>query len=461
MAIDTVAGDITDSLFVELSKLVINKQEEHSVPGVGVGVIYEGKEYLAGFGVTSLENPKYVDADTLFQIGSISKTFTATLAMRLVEAGKLDLSAPVRKYIPDFKLQDEEAAAAVTVLDLFTHKAGWVGDWFLDTGWGDDATAKFVSEMATFEQLTPLGAVWSYNNASFTLAGRIIEIASGLNFEKAMQDYIFNPLGMKEAFFFAHDAITRKVTNGHINKKVSRPWALRRASHAAGAICTSVSEMMQYARFQLGDGTAYNGTRLLSSENMRQMQTEKTKASNNMADATGVAWMLRDVGGVMTIGHGGATNGYMAAFYMVPEQNFAICLLTNSSSGGLLNRDVLKWAFDRFCGGVEPELTEIEMSEANLQEYLGTYEAALTKHVFTLQDGVLNWQAVSKGGFPTKDTPPLAEPPAPVKVAFYAEDKIFGLDEPFKGTKSEFLRNPDGTIGWYRSGGRISRPVKD
>jgi CubicO group peptidase (beta-lactamase class C family) len=460
MAIETITGDLEDALFKELSAFIFAKQEEHGVPGYAVGILHEGKEYLAGFGITSTENPVPVDADTLFQIGSISKTFTATLMMRLVEMGKVELAAPVRRYIPDFALQDEEAAAKVTVQDLFTHKAGWVGDIFLDTGWGEDAVAKFVKEMATFEQLTPLNEVWSYNNASFNLAGRIIEVVSGMTFEHAMQEYIFNPLGMVNAFYFAHDAITRKVTNGHIGKKVARPWSLARASHAAGAICTNVREMMQYARFQLGDGTAQSGGRVLNQETMRLMQSALTTASNNSADATGIAWMLREVGGVMTIGHGGATNGYMAAFYMIPSQNFAICLLSNSSAGGLLNRDVLKWAYEKFCGAVEPELNFLDLAEEKLNEYVGAYEAALTRHELSLKEGVLYWQPSSKGGFPVKTSPPSTTPPAPVRVAFYAEDKFVALDEPFKDTKSEFLRNSDGTIAWFRSGGRISRPVK-
>ena len=84
--------------------------------------------------MTNVEHPLPVDADTLFQIGSISKTVTATAAMRLVEAGRLDLDAPLRHYLPELRLADEAVAAAVTAHHLFIHTGGWAGDYFADGG---------------------------------------------------------------------------------------------------------------------------------------------------------------------------------------------------------------------------------------------------------------------------------------------------------------------------------------
>ena len=107
--------------------------EETQTPGVAVGLLHEGEEHVAGFGVTSLENPLEVTPDTLFQIGSITKTFTGTAAMRLVERGELDLDAPVRTYLPGLKLSDEDVAARVTMRHLLTHTGGWIGDYFDDS----------------------------------------------------------------------------------------------------------------------------------------------------------------------------------------------------------------------------------------------------------------------------------------------------------------------------------------
>src|SRR3954464_9504031 len=124
-----------------LQEFVAEKAQELAVPGVAAGVLIDGEEHPAFHGVTSIENPLDVDADTLFQFGSTGKTYTATAMLRLVEEGKVDLDAPVRKYLPDFQLRDKEVAEKVTVLQLFNHTAGWQGDMMDNTGDGDDALA--------------------------------------------------------------------------------------------------------------------------------------------------------------------------------------------------------------------------------------------------------------------------------------------------------------------------------
>src|SRR5206468_4282575 len=136
--------------------------EETQTPGVAVGMLHQGEEEVAGFGVTSIENPLEVTPDTLFQIGSITKTFTGTVAMRLVERGELDLDAALRTYLPHLKLSDADVAARVTMRHLLTHTGGWIGDYFDDVGPGEDALARVCSSMSELPQLTPLGDVWSY-----------------------------------------------------------------------------------------------------------------------------------------------------------------------------------------------------------------------------------------------------------------------------------------------------------
>ena len=147
--------------------------------GLAVGVWHDGNEQAAGFGVTSVENPLPVTPGTLFQVGSISKTFTATALMMLMEAGKVDLDTPIRAYLRDFRLSDEGVAARVTLKHLLTHTGGWVGDYFNDFGTGNNALAKMVKSLAKLPQITPLGEIWSYNNTGFNIAGRMIEVLTG------------------------------------------------------------------------------------------------------------------------------------------------------------------------------------------------------------------------------------------------------------------------------------------
>ena len=104
--------------------------ERSGVPGASIGVEHDGAEDAAGFGATSIEHPLEVDAETLFQIGSITKTVTGTLALQLVEKGELDLDAPIRRYLPALRLADDDVAERVTMRHLLTHTGGWFGDYF-------------------------------------------------------------------------------------------------------------------------------------------------------------------------------------------------------------------------------------------------------------------------------------------------------------------------------------------
>jgi CubicO group peptidase (beta-lactamase class C family) len=188
-------GGTAPAAWQELNAFVQSQMAAAQVPGVAVGILHQGEVLAAGFGVTNVDHPLPVTDTTLFQIGSITKTFTGTLIMRLVEEGKLDLDAPVRRYVPDFWVQDEDAAARVTLRHLLTHLAGWQGDYFLDTGSGDDALAKYVAAMADLPQNTPVGQHWSYNNAGFYLLGHVIERVTGQSFEQVLQTMVLEPLG--------------------------------------------------------------------------------------------------------------------------------------------------------------------------------------------------------------------------------------------------------------------------
>src|SRR5207237_9536660 len=121
---------------------------------------------------------------------------TATAIRRRVEQGKVDLHATVRTYIPELKTKDATVAERITVLQLLNHTAGWTGDAREECGDGDDAREKFVESLADFEQVTPLGATVSYNNAAVNVAGRVIEKVTGQVYEDAMTDLIHKPLGL-------------------------------------------------------------------------------------------------------------------------------------------------------------------------------------------------------------------------------------------------------------------------
>jgi CubicO group peptidase (beta-lactamase class C family) len=451
---------IADARFRRVCEALVEHMRRLHVPGVAIGIADGEAEHTAGFGVTSIEHPLAVDADTLFQIGSTTKTVTGTIAMRLAEQGKLDLDAPVRTYLPELRLADEQVAATVTLRHLFNHTGGWVGDYFEDTGNGDDALARIVTQLVDLPQLTPLGAVWSYNNAGFYLAGRVLEIVSGKPYEVLARELVLDPLGMHMSFFFAADAISHRVAIGHDNHfeagqppvTVARPWALARAAHAAGGICSTVRDQLRYARFHMGDGAATDGTRLLTPESLAEMQAPRVPAADGQF--FGVTWFLNEIEGVKIVRHGGATNGQLSAFLMAPARRFAITVLTNADRGGELNQIVVKLALREFLGIAEQDPAPLEAAAEQLAPLAGRYESLMSICDLELRDGTLVLQMTPKGGFPTKDSPASPAPP-PTRLALCGDDRVVALDEPFKDARGEFLRNPDGSIAWLRIGGRV------
>jgi CubicO group peptidase (beta-lactamase class C family) len=273
------AGGDSDALFAELDEFVLARMAALKIPGVAIGVIAGDREHAMGFGVTNVDHPLPVDTDTLFQIGSTTKTFTGTTVMRLVEQGKLDLEAPVRTYLPDFRVADPRVSDEVRLRHLVTHTAGWQDPGFLETGDGDDALTRFVAGMADLPQIAPLGEHFSYNNGAVCLAGRVIETVTGQTYEAAVGELVLEPLGLARASFFPEEIMTEAFAVGHGAPQddqsgapiVLEPWALPRSVHPAGGLIVSLSDELRSARFHLGDGMA-NGRRVLSAESLRRMQ---------------------------------------------------------------------------------------------------------------------------------------------------------------------------------------------
>lgn len=448
--------------FAQVCELAQREMARLGVPGVAIGVLDGAHEHMAGLGVTSVDHPLPVDADTLFQIGSTSKTVTGTVALRLAEQGRLDLDAPVRSYLPDLRLADERVAARVTLRHLFNHTAGWVGDYFADTGNGDDALARIVAGMRRLAQLTPLGEVWSYNNAGFYLAGRVIEAVSGQTYEQAAHDLLLAPLGMTRSLFFPGEIMTERFAVGHESDyaapqpQVARPWPLARSAHPAGGISSTVRDQLRYARFHMGDGTAADGTRLLSAAALRQMQTPTVAAANGQQ--FGITWFLIDAGGTSLVRHGGATKGQQSAFMFAPARQFAITVLTNAGRGGELHLAVTNLACALYLGYRAPDPQLRRLPPEQLAAYAGRYDAALDTLELSVAGDGLELRYTPKGGFPNEDSPPPPAPP-PARLAFCGDDEVIGLDEPFKDARGEFLRGPDGSIAWLRFGGRVHRPI--
>jgi CubicO group peptidase (beta-lactamase class C family) len=256
-------------------------------------------------------------------------------------------------------------------------------------------------------------------------------------------------------FYFPHDVMVQRFAVEHEicdrAAKVARPWPIGRAGHPVGGVVSTVVDLLKYARFHMG-----LGPHLLKPESIKLMQTPIVTGSG--LDVFGLSWFITPIGDTPVLRHGGATHGFQADFTIVPSRQFAITTLTNSDEGSLLYGDLRASAIRQYLDVAWPQTPEIKLTDDQLLAYTGYYDAALAQRDLYLQDGVLMLQSIPKGGFPTPDSPP-GETPPPIRLAFWAADKVIALDDPFKGARGEFLRKADGTIAWFRFSSRVHRPL--
>ena len=441
-----------------LARFVRARMRDTGTPGVAVGVLHKGRAFGSGFGVTSVEAPDPVDEETLFQIGSTGKTFTATAVMRLVESGDLELDVPARRYLRELKLKDADVTKKVTLRHLLTHTGGWAGDFFADTGRGADALERVVEMLAKVPQLTPLGEVWHYNNAGFYIAGRIIEKVTGLPYEQAITELVLEPLGMTRSFHFAEEAIVYRVVAGHNatgpnSKKhtIAKPWDIGRNSGPAGGLISDVVDQLRWAQFHLGDGRTPDGRRLLKRSTMREMQTPQAEAGN-LANAVGISWLLEDYDTTRLVMHGGTTHGQLSAFAMVPEHDFAVTVLTNSSRGNEVHGPVVRKALSLYLG-LERRLPEtIPMDKADLVRYEGRYIDAFKQAAIDLK--VAGRRLHSRISALEEDEGPGL---APFHLAFFDNDEALVQGGRLDGLRAEFIRDGRNQVRWIRFGARLWR----
>ncbi|WP_069766821.1 serine hydrolase [Streptomyces sp. LUP30] len=470
-------------MFSALDAKIEEAMRTYAIPGAAVGVLLNGQEYVKGYGVTNVDHPVPVDGDTVFRVGSTTKTFTGTTLMRLAERGKVELDAPVRRYLPDFTVAEPFASSQVTVRQLLNHSAGWLGDDYQDFGPGDDALARFVASMARLPQLTEPGSVFAYNNAALCVAGRIIEVVTGKAYEAAVRELVIEPLGLAHTRFSSDEIVGFNVAASHNvvdGKAVLEPafWPQPRSLAPTGGLISSVRDQVSWARFHLGDGTAPDGTRVLSKQSLDEMSSTPGPGGTLVVelDGMGVTWMLRPTAqGPRVVQHGGTWPGQISGFMMVPARGFALTLLTNSEGGTRLRDELFTddWALQRYAGVTNLPATAMALRGQELAPYEGRYmaqrineEGAMEDVVteMTRRNGRLHGTQIAHGPVgqdeaASEEEDSVQDPTTELGAAFYKKDFALDLDaegQPI-GTRSDFVRGPDGKVLWWRNHGRLYR----
>lgn len=449
--------------YASLAVAVQSEASRWNVPGIAVGLLHHAHEETTATGITSIATRQAVRDDTIFQIGSISKVFTATLAMRLAEQGLLDLDAPVISYLPDLPLADASARESITLRHLFSHGAGFEGDRFIDYGRGDDALAKSIAEFDTLQQWTKPGELFLYCNAGFYLAGRVIEVVLDTPFETVMRERLFEPLGLRTAVFFAEEAITLPHAVGHRLKSrdaghtIAEGYSLPRNVNAAGGIVTSTSELLRFARMHIDDGEI-DGTRLISAHSATAMREPRMDAGQGRG-WYGIGWAINDYDDFRIVGHGGATGGFRAQLTVVPERSFAIAILTNGETGSRAIQEIEAWALDHYLGFRRPVPDAIALPKKALDALAGTYVRHDGRFTVSRAGDRLEIDYV---GF-HEETGEL-EDEATLSFEPLAEQRFRSVAGPSTGNILEFIDLPTeggATRHLLRSGGRLAERLTE
>ena len=449
----------------ELVAFVEEAAKAYGVPGISVGVLYEGVETYAGCGVTNADNPVPVDEGTLFHIASATKSFTATALLRLAAAGRVDLDAPVRRYVPELVLADEGHAERITVRHLLNHTAGF--DWnLIDTDEGDGSLAGFVAKLGSLSLIAEPGARASYSQAGYNVLGRVIENVTGQSYEKAMADLVLVPLALDDTVYELDEVVRRKFAIGHKRQedgslRTASPWkaypAGSRGNNPGGGGVSTSRDLLRWARFHLGESVGAGQT-VLSVENRRVMQSPSAELrGSSLGDAFGFGWFLKDIGGVATFGHGGSGNGQFAELLVVPERGFAIAALSNSQEGYQLNQAVVKWALEHWLGVVEADPEPVAYDAARSREVVGRYEIDAMNLDIADDGGRLTLAVQIKPEIRAGADVEMPPDIAPAAMGFLAEegDDYIVTEGEMKGQRGYFSRNECGAIVGIDLAGRV------
>lgn len=392
--------DVREWLSTRLRELAA----EHQVPGAAVAVLAGGETAEAAYGVLSRTTGVEATTDSVFQIGSITKVWTASLVMQLVDEGAVDLDAPVRRYLPEFRVADETASQRITVRQLTCHISGFEGDIFTDTGRGDDAVAKYLGTITQVPQLFPPGGRFSYNNAGYVVLGRLVEVLRDKPYAAALRDHLITPLGLTHTATDAYEAILHRAAVGHIKPDpdgdpVPAPsWALVSSNAPAGAmLAMRPADLVRFARLHLdGGGEVLSGTAVKA---MQQRQVELPYLGI-LGDAWGIGWEIFDWDGGPVVGHDGGTLGQAAFLRLVPGAGVAVALLTNGGEALPVYRGIVGGALAELAGVrmPDPPAPPAAPEVFDARRYVGRYEADIVAYEVTADEDGRLWLSMTPRG---------------------------------------------------------------
>ncbi|MEU8547289.1 serine hydrolase domain-containing protein [Streptomyces roseoverticillatus] len=357
---------------------------EHRIPGAVLAVLTGGEIHEMASGVLHTGTGVRTTADSVFQIGSVSKGYTAAMVMCLADAGKLDLDAPVADVLPGFAVADAEATRTVTPRQLLNHTSGIQGDHVNDTGRGDDCLARYVESARNVGLTNPPGATMSYSSTGYNVLGRIVEVVTGRTWDEALKELICDPLGLERTMTLPEEVLRFRAAMGHMGDPGEDPvptplWnMLPRSAGPYGGISATAADVVRFARLFIDGGKAPDGTRVLSAAAVEAMLAPEVEMPDQwfLGAHWGLGWGLFDWDGVRGFGHDGSTFGQLAYLRAIPEKGLAIALLTNGGGAAPKVHEALcRELSAAFAGVTMPRFEPAEDHPAvDTEPFTGTYK---------------------------------------------------------------------------------------
>ncbi len=317
------------------------------MPGLAVAVVHDDKVvYAKGFGVRKVGSPAKVDADTVFQLASLSKSVASTVVAGVVGKGTVGWDDPIGKYLPDFRLADPYVSTNVTIADMFSHRSGLpdhAGDLIEDLGY-DRAT---VLDRLRYFPLTPLRTEYAYTNFGLTAGAEAVAAAAGTSWETLSQQVLYGPLGMKSTSSKFDDFVNAKNrAYGHVRVNGSKTWAAKYLRDAdpespAGGVSSSINDLANWMRLQLAGGT-FAGKPVIDEKALVATHVPHALSSPPGSSSARSSFYGLGIGvgddsaGRVRLSHSGAfALGAGTNYVMMPSANLGIVVLGNGQAIGV------------------------------------------------------------------------------------------------------------------------------
>ncbi len=343
-------------------------------------------EYLGAAGMASLELGVPLAPDMVFEIGSITKQFTAAAIMMLAEEGKLSIDDPITRHLPDYPAYGD----GITIEHLLTHTSGIfsytnIDEYMMSEIRKDIPVAELIDVFKDLPVEFAPGERWKYSNSGYVLLGAIIESASGLSYEEFLRTRIFEPLGLKHTSYGSHSRIIPNRAAGYTRLEgeyINAPFLSMTQPYSAGALMSTVEDLHVWNR-------ALFGGRVVSGESLQRMTTPYVLSGGDTT-AYGYGLGVREVRDRHAIGHGGGIFGYVTDAVYVPEEDVFVAVFSNNTGIDVGPGFVATKLAAIALGDPYPEWTEVPVSQDVLQRYVGVYEIEPNvQRVVTVEDGAL------------------------------------------------------------------------